>query len=80
LSRIYSAPRDRQIYILAGRDTPALERRFVESNRSVFNWLPFKGKWVYKKQGVGGARITVRTRTGNKYIYLTSFNNVSAYQ
>ena len=79
LSRIYSAPRDRQIYVLAGRDTPALERRFVESNRSVFNWVPFKGKWVYKKQGVGGARITVRTRTGNKYIYLTSFNNVSAY-
>lgn len=79
MSRIYNAPRDRQVYVLAGRDTPALERRFVESNRSVLNWYPFKGKWTYKKQGVGGARIIVRTRTGEKYIYLTSFNNVAAY-
>lgn len=79
MSRIYNAPRDRQVYVLAGRDTPALERRFVESNRSVLNWYPFKGKWTYKKQGVGGARIIVRTRTGDKYIYLTSFNNVAAY-
>ena len=79
LSRIYNAPRDRQVYVLAGRDTPALERRFVESNRSVLNWYPFRGKWKYKKQGVGGARIIVRTRTGDKFIYLTSFNNVAAY-
>lgn len=79
LSRIYSAERDKQIYILAGRDIRALERRFVESNRSVLNWKPFKGKWEYKSQGIGGSRITLFTRTGKKYIYLTPFNNVTTY-
>lgn len=79
ISRIMNAPRDRQTYVLAGRDIGALERRFVLSNRSVFNWYPFKGSWEYKKQGTGGAMIILKTRTGRKNIYLTPFNNVSSY-
>lgn len=79
LARVYNSARDRQTFVLAGRDITTLERRFVESNRSVFNWYPFRGRWEYKKIGVGGSRITVHTRTGAKYIYLTPFNNVSAY-
>ena len=79
LGRIYNAPRDQQTFLLAGRDIKALERRFIESNRSVFNWWPFRGKWEYKAQGKGGARVIVKTRTGDKFIYLTPFNNVSAY-
>lgn len=79
LSRIYNAERHQQTFVLAGRDISALERRFVQSNRSVFNWYPFRGAWEYKKQGTGGATIIIRTKTGRKNIYLTPFNNVSAY-
>lgn len=79
MGRIFSAPKDRQTFVLAGRDITALERRFVQSNRSVFNWWPFKGKWTYKKVGEGGSRIIINARSGKKYIYLTPFNNVSAY-
>ena len=79
LSRIMNAPRSQQTFVLAGRDITALERRFVKSNNSVFNWFPFRGAWEYKKQGTGGATIIVKTRTGKKNIYLTPFNNVSAY-
>ena len=77
--RVLNAPRSHQTFVLAGRDITALERRFVQSNNSVFNWHPFKGSWEYKKQGTGGATIIVRTKTGRKNIYLTPFNNVSAY-
>ena len=79
MSRVFNSDSDKQNYILAGRDIQSLERRFVKSNHSVFNWYPFKGMWDYKRQGVGGARITVKARSGEKYIYLTPFNNVSAY-
>lgn len=79
MSRVFNSGRDEQNFVLAGRDIQALERRFVKSNHSVFNWYPFRGMWSYKKQGIGGATITVKARTGDKYIYLTPFNNVSAY-
>lgn len=79
LGRMYGAGREKQTFVLAGRDITTLEKRFVESNYSVLNWWPFSGKWSYKKVGVGGSRITLKTKTGDKYIYLTPFNNVSAY-
>lgn len=79
ITRIFNAPRHAQTFVLAGRDIQSLERRFVQSNNSPLNWYPFKGMWEYKKQGVGGARIIVKTPTGRKYIYLTPFNNVSTY-
>lgn len=79
LSRVINSSRERKTYILAGRDTRALERRFIKSNRSVFNWYPFKGSWEYKAQGIGGATINIKTRSGVKHIYLTPFNNVSSY-
>ena len=77
--RIFNSSVNHQTYVLAGRDIQSLERRFVESNMSVLNWFPFKGKWVYKKQGVGGSRIIVSTPTGKKFIYLTPFNNITSY-
>lgn len=79
LTRVLNSARDHQTFILAGRDIKALERRFIESNTSPFNWFPFKGLWTYKALDKGGARMTVKTRTGNKFIYLTPFNNVAAY-
>lgn len=79
MSRVFNGGRDKQTYVLGGRDITSLERRFVQSNRSVFNWYPFRGKWEYKKVGEGGSRITIRGRYGRKYIYLTPFNNVAAY-
>ena len=79
MSRVFNSPREHQNFVLAGRDITALERRFLESNHSLFNWYPFKGKCTYRKIGQGGSRITVKARTGEKYIYLTPFNNVSAY-
>lgn len=79
ITRIFNAPRSAQTFVLAGRDIQSLERRFIQSNNSPLNWYPFKGMWEYKKQGIGGSRIIVRTPTGKKYIYLTPFNNVSAY-
>ncbi len=79
MSRIYNSGVDEQNFILAGRDITALERRFIQSNHSVFNWYPFRGKWKYNKVGVGGSRMIIRTRTGEKYVYLTPFNNVAAY-
>lgn len=79
VSRIYKSDRSKKTYILAGRDITTLEKRFVESNYSVLNWYPFKGKWEYKKQGVGGSQIIFQTKTGKKHLYLTPFNNVSTY-
>ena len=79
MTRIFKSGRNAQTFILAGRDITTLEKRFVQSNYSVFNWHPFRGKWTYKKVGVGGSRITLKTRTGEKHIYLTPFNNVGAY-
>lgn len=79
MGRIYNSKREQQTFVLAGRDITTLEKRFVESNYSVLNWRPFRGKWSYKKVGIGGSRITLQTKTGEKYIYLTPFNNVSAY-
>lgn len=79
ISRVFNAPREHQNFVLAGRDITALERRFIESNHSVFNWFPFRGKWEYRKRDIGGSRITIKARTGEKYIYLTPFNNVSTY-
>lgn len=79
LVRVIKAPRHQQTFVLAGRDIMSLERRFVKSNRSVFNWHPFKNVWSYKKQGIGGATIEVKGRYGVKRIYLTPFNNVAAY-
>ena len=78
-TRVFKSPHWQQTFVLAGRDITALERRFVKSNQSVFNWHPFIKSWEYKKQGIGGATIIVTTRTGKKNIYLTPFNNVSAY-
>lgn len=79
LSRIYRSGKNKQTYVIAGRDITTLEKRFIKSNYSVFNWKPFKGKWTYKKQVDGGAQVIVRTKMGNKYIYLTPFNNVNTF-
>lgn len=80
LSRIFKAKRWQQTYILAGKDITTLEKRFIEANTSVLNWFPFAGKWRYSKQGKGGSRIEMMTPTGIKYIYLTPFDKVNAYQ
>lgn len=80
LSRVMNSGRDKVNFVLAGRDITALERRFVNSNHSVFNWRPFKGMWSYKKVGVGGSKMTVRTKWGDKYINFIPFNNSNAYE
>ena len=79
ITRVFNSPKDKQTYILAGKDIIALEKRFIEDNRSVLNWYPFRGTWSYKKQGIGGATIRLKTRTGEKRIYLTPFNNSASY-
>lgn len=80
LSRIFKAPSWQKTFVLAGKDIITLEKRFVESNHSVFNWFPFAGRWEYKKQNVsGGAQIVCHTATGDKQIFLTPFNNVNTY-
>src|SRR5690554_1836311 len=80
LSRIFNSKRWQQTYILAGKDITTLEKRFIEANTSVLNWFSFAGKWKYSKQGKGGSRIEMMTPTGIKYIYLTPFDKVNAYQ
>lgn len=79
VSRIFNSGREEQNFYLAGRDIISLERRFVKSNRSVLNWYPFKGRWSYQKIGVGGSVIKIQARSGEKYLYMTPFNNASAY-
>ena len=79
ISRVFNSAKHEQTFILAGKDITTLEKRFIDSNYSVFNWKPFKGKWVYKKLGVGGSKMIVETKTGKKNIYFTPFNNVGAY-
>ena len=79
IKRIFQAKVHEKNFILAGKDITTLEKRFINSDYSVLNWRPFKGKWVYKKQGVGGAKVIFKTKTGDKYLYLTPFNNKDAY-
>lgn len=80
LARIFKAPSWQRTFVLAGRDIVTLEKRFIESNHSVFNWYPFAGHWEYKKMNVsGGSQIVVNTPSGKKQIFLTPFNNVNTY-
>jgi len=80
LTRIIRSRPTHNTYILAGRDIQTLEKRFIESNHSVFNWYPFKDKWRYYKQNKsGGSQIIVKGKYGDKQIFLTPFNNINTY-
>ncbi len=76
LSRIFRSPSWQRTFILAGRDIGTIERRFTESQHSVLNWYPFRGRWEYKKHNApGGSQILIPTETGEKQLFLTPFNN-----
>ncbi|MDD2260103.1 MAG: terminase family protein [Acholeplasmataceae bacterium] len=80
LARIFSSDRNKAFYVLAGKDITTLEKRFIESKNSVLNWKPFRGKWRYSKQQTGGAKVTLFTKSGKKYWYLTPFGNTSTFE
>lgn len=73
LTRIIRSRPTHNTYILAGRDIQTLEKRFIESNHSVFNWKPFKDKWTYYKQNKsGGSQIIVKGKYGDKQIFFNT--------
>lgn len=73
--RVFSAPRDAKLFVLAGQSQNWVERYLADAS-SIVNLFDLK----YSAAGNGGARITVETPTGLKYIYVVGYSNVKTWK
>lgn len=71
--KVMSSPANHKQFVIAGTSTPVLEKMFIQNEASFYNM--FRPLCSYNAAGTGGAKITVKTVTGDKYIYLVGYDN-----
>jgi hypothetical protein len=75
--RILESPANHTQFVLAGKSLPVLEKMYIQNETSFFNL--HKPLCEYTAKGQGGAKIIVKSPTGNKIIYLAGYDNKSRW-
>ena len=75
--RIFSSPKSHTQFVLAGKSLPVLEKMYIHNMTSFYNL--YKPLCDYTSKGQGGAKIIIKTPTGNKMVYLVGYNDKSRW-
>jgi phage terminase large subunit len=76
--RIFKSPKQHNQFAICATSIDTLERMVVDNKASFFN--VYNKAMIYKRSGIGGARIEVTTKTGIKKIYLVGYDNKARYK
>ena len=78
IKRILTSPKSATQFVLAGKSVGTLERMYIQNMTSFYNL--YSPICTYKKMGIGGSRIEVKTAKGIKVIYLVGYDNARRWQ
>lgn len=76
--RIFKSPAHENQFAIVGASIDTIERMVIDNNASFYN--VYKPVCIYKRSGIGGARIEISTPTGVKKLYLVGNDNAARYK
>ena len=76
--RIFKSAGEFNQFVIAAASIDTLERMIIDNKATFFNI--YNKVCIYKRSGIGGARIEVSTPTGTKKIYLVGYDNQARYK
>jgi len=75
---ILRAKKNETQFMIAGQSVPVIEKMYIQNESSFFNM--FAPLCEYSRGGQGGAKITIQTATGPKYVYLVGYDNAKRWK